>query len=379
MTPSPQKVLLIDIDSCVRCYACEIACRQEHDLTTETGASWCRVATVGPRWIDGKLHLDFVPLVCQHCDHPVCRTLCPSGAIQKDCQGRVVIDEGACTGCKLCVYGCPYGCMSFNEVRRTAGHCDLCVGRTEAGLEPACVQHCIGGALHFVGKEEIEECTSGQHTLFSGRICYASSRWRLQEVEPHPIGVALQKGRADELRGMGMGAKIRRVVTGHDDKGQAVVLMDGQAGNVRFREATGITSTLLWVTDSTPADLSGFADAADRDIGVAPPPNGSVFRIVEFPPEKQAGRVLSNEEMIKEMGLAAPGETGVKPRHPAMHRTESLDYGVVLSGEIDMLLDASEVHLKAGDVVIQRGTNHAWVNRGNDPCRVAFILIGAKR
>lgn len=176
-----------------------------------------------------------------------------------------------------------------------------------------------------------------------------------------------------------MGSKIRRVVTGHDEDGNAVVLMDGEAGNVRFREATGLTSTLLWVTDSTPANVSGVADGADRDIGVAPPPNGSIFRIVEFPPEKQIGKALSNEEMIKEMGLAAPVETGVKPRHPAMHRTESIDYGIVLSGEIHMLLDASEVHLRAGDVVIQRGTNHAWVNRGNDSCRIAFILIDAKR
>ena len=175
-----------------------------------------------------------------------------------------------------------------------------------------------------------------------------------------------------------MGSRIRRVVTGHDDKGKAVVLMDGEAGNVSFREATGITSTLLWVTDSTPADISGFADAAERDIGIPPPPEGSTFRVVEFPPEKQVGRALSHEEMVKEMGLAAPAEKGVKPRHPAMHRTESIDYAIVLSGEIDMLLDDSEVHLRAGDVVVQRGTNHAWVNRGNDPCRIAFILIGAK-
>jgi mannose-6-phosphate isomerase-like protein (cupin superfamily) len=175
-----------------------------------------------------------------------------------------------------------------------------------------------------------------------------------------------------------MGSKIRRVVTGHDDKGKAVVLMDGEAAKVRFREVSGTTSTLLWVTDSTPANISGAEDAADRDIGVAPPPEGSIFRIVEFPPEKQVGKALSQEEMIKEMGLAVPGGTGVKPRHPAMHRTESIDYGIVLSGEIDMLLDDSEVHLRAGDVVVQRGTNHAWVNRGNDPCRIAFILIGAK-
>ena len=78
------------------------------------------------------------------------------------------------------------------------------------------------------------------------------------------------------------------------------------------------------------------------------------------------------------IGLAPEGESRDKPRHPAMHRTKTIDYALILSGEIDMLLDDSEIHLKPGDVVIQRGTNHAWVNRGNTPCQVAFILVDAK-
>lgn len=176
-----------------------------------------------------------------------------------------------------------------------------------------------------------------------------------------------------------MGWEIRRVVTGHDDQGKAIVLKDGVAGNMRFREATGIRSALLWVTDSTPADISGFQDAGDTEIGVAPPQSGSIFRIVEFPPEKDVKGSLSNEEMLKEMGLGGHKQTGSPPRHPAMHRTDSIDYAVVISGEIDMLLDDSEVHFKPGDVLVQRGTNHAWVNRGIEPCRVAFILIGARR
>jgi Fe-S-cluster-containing dehydrogenase component len=139
--------------------------------------------------------MDFVPLVCRHCDDPICQAFCPSGAIFKSDDGLVLIDEAACSGCSLCVHGCPYGCISINEVRGTAGHCDLCRGRTEAGLEPACVQHCIGGALHFVGKQELRERTSGQHAVFSGRICYVSSKWKLQEGQPHPEGGALQEGR----------------------------------------------------------------------------------------------------------------------------------------------------------------------------------------
>lgn len=175
-----------------------------------------------------------------------------------------------------------------------------------------------------------------------------------------------------------MNSEIRRVVTSHDEQGKAIVLLDGAAPNVKVRQTTGIVSTVLWATDSTPPDISGNADAAERDMGVAPPPGGSIFRIVEFPPEKDTESDASQEEVLKEMGLTSSGETGGKPQHAHMHRTKSIDYAVVMSGEIDMLLDDSEVHLKAGDVVVQRGTNHAWANRGDGPCRIAFVLIDAK-
>jgi len=152
------------------------------------------------------------------------------------------------------------------------------------------------------------------------------------------------------------------------------VLIDGDAPNAKLRKASGLTSTLLWVTDGSPADNVGKDDAADREIGVAPPPSGSIFRVVDFPPEAETGSV-DNAAMLKEMGLS-----GVRadPRHATMHRTRSVDYAVVLSGEIDMLLDDSEVHLKAGDVIVQRGTSHAWVNRGKDSCRIAFVLVDAE-
>jgi quercetin dioxygenase-like cupin family protein len=172
-----------------------------------------------------------------------------------------------------------------------------------------------------------------------------------------------------------MTTPIRRVITGHDDNGTAIVTTDSDAPNARVRSASGLTSTLIWVEDHTPADNSGDADKADRESGVAPPDGGSVFRVVEFPPE-QAGESFSNEAMKKEMGLAA--DDGAIVRHPGMHRTRSVDYAIVISGEIDMLLDDSEVHLKAGDTLVQRGTNHAWANRGTEPCRIAFVLIDAK-
>ena len=171
---------------------------------------------------------------------------------------------------------------------------------------------------------------------------------------------------------------VRRVVTAHDESGKAVVVMDGAAPNVRHRKASRLISTLVWVTDETPADISGGADRADREAGVPPPPMGSVFRIVDFPPAGDASGV-DNEAVLREMGIdrANREHAGAPARNPFMHRTRSVDYAVVMSGEIDMLLDDSEVHLKAGDVLIQQGTSHAWFNRGKENCRMAFVLIDA--
>jgi hypothetical protein len=167
---------------------------------------------------------------------------------------------------------------------------------------------------------------------------------------------------------------VRRIVTGHDATGKAILLSDGAATNVKVRQASGgLVSTLLWVTDETPANVSGSQDRAVREIGVAPPARGSVFRIVDFPPTDGAG--MSHEAVIREMGLS--GHATGPSRHPLMHRTKSIDYVICIQGEIDMLLDDAEVHMKAGDVMVQQGTNHAWVNRSKANCRIAFVLIGA--
>jgi mannose-6-phosphate isomerase-like protein (cupin superfamily) len=155
--------------------------------------------------------------------------------------------------------------------------------------------------------------------------------------------------------------------------------MDGPASSIHNRAELGITNTLLWVTDSAPSDLSDQSDAATRKIGVTPPPGGTIFRVVEFAPPKDVSADYETKlKIVQGLGLAPEGPSRERPRDPGMHRTRTVDYGVVLSGEIDMLLDDSEVHLKAGDVIVQRGTNHAWLNRGNMPCRVAFILVDAK-
>jgi mannose-6-phosphate isomerase-like protein (cupin superfamily) len=174
---------------------------------------------------------------------------------------------------------------------------------------------------------------------------------------------------------MALSADVRRVVTTVDNNDKAVVLIDDKPQK-KVRPVSGTASRMFWVTDKTPADLSGTKDRAAIELGIMPPKGGSVFRMVDFPPETEEMRKMDVHAMHASLGDGAP-KRGKPPRHPAMHRTRTVDYAIVMSGEIDMLLDDGEVHLKAGDVLIQQGTNHAWVNRGKEPCRIAFILIDA--
>ena len=168
---------------------------------------------------------------------------------------------------------------------------------------------------------------------------------------------------------------IRRVVTSHDAAGKAIVLTDEIATNVRVRANGGLRSTLLWTTNATPATYA-TDDRGAIAIGTAPLPGGTIVRVVEFPPVDPAAEVDAGA-VAAEMGLDHDRRGRRAPRHPFMHATESIDYAIVLAGEIDMLLDEDEVHLRAGDVLVQQGTNHAWVNRGDRVCSIAFILIDA--
>ncbi len=142
--------------------------------------------------------------------------------------------------------------------------------------------------------------------------------------------------------------QLRRVVTGHDAEGQAVVQIDELCANVLSRRPLH-SSCVVWSSAEFPIDNAAPGDLAARDVAVVGKTD-SVFRVVEYQP-------------------------GVAPRN---HRTETLDYAVVLSGEIDMELDGTSVHLKQGDVLVQRGTIHNWVNRGTVPCTIAFVLIAAQ-
>jgi mannose-6-phosphate isomerase-like protein (cupin superfamily) len=166
---------------------------------------------------------------------------------------------------------------------------------------------------------------------------------------------------------------VRRVVTGLDDRNHAVVLFDSRIPIKQ--DSPVISSTNFWITDGTPPSL--YSKDTVRPIGVSPPDNGTKFRLVEFAPLSPEIEAKLPPEMIMK-GVAHAPEKGIPVKHPMMHRTRSLDYAVILSGEIDMMLDDTSVHLKQGDVIVQQATNHGWVNRGTQPCRILFVLMDSK-
>ena len=174
--------------------------------------------------------------------------------------------------------------------------------------------------------------------------------------------------------------RIRRVITGHDENGKAIVVSDELAPAVRTNPLRpGHISVDLWKTESAPVILRRTeSDPTAGPKQIHPPPRGTVFRISEIAPETDAIRKLDAakaQEVFREMGNESASTAGKGGRHPFMHRTETLDYAVVLSGEITMLLDDQDVVLREGDVVIQRGTNHAWSNRSDKPALMLYVLI----
>jgi mannose-6-phosphate isomerase-like protein (cupin superfamily) len=170
-------------------------------------------------------------------------------------------------------------------------------------------------------------------------------------------------------------AEVRRVVTTIDKQGKAVVLFDGGVPLQTMRSPNGAGD--MWSTRAYPVDFNWTDDRAKDHLGLHPPKNGTIFRVVDFVPTSDAINKMPMDTMMKVVGADAPAK-GLPPKHPMMHRTRTVDYAIIMSGEIDMMLDEGEVHLKAGDVVVQQATNHAWINRGTQPCRVAFILMDSQ-
>jgi len=174
---------------------------------------------------------------------------------------------------------------------------------------------------------------------------------------------------------------VRRVVTGHDAQGRAVFLEDGPVPRVqRIGGPAGPLFFEVWNTRATPAPIDATSgEPAESGIQLAPPQGGTRIRVLDIPPEDARIAALTPEQArahFAEVGAAeASSHTGRGSRHAFMHRTETIDYGIVLEGELTLILDAGETIVRAGDIVIQRGTNHGWANRSGRHCRIAFILI----
>jgi quercetin dioxygenase-like cupin family protein len=171
---------------------------------------------------------------------------------------------------------------------------------------------------------------------------------------------------------------IRRVVTGRDARGRSVIVSDGPSPHVlTIPGRADFALTNLWITDGAPASNAGNADAAARPVVLEPPRNGTIFRIVEFPPDRAPGG-FDRAAAFRAMGAGHAMDPDAS-RHAGMHKTDTVDYALVLSGEIWALMDDGETLLRAGDTLVQRGTNHAWSNRSDRPCLVAFVLVSASR
>ena len=175
---------------------------------------------------------------------------------------------------------------------------------------------------------------------------------------------------------------VRRVVTGHDAQGRSIIIGDGPSPHSNAPATVPeLVARVMWITEQTPASNAGNSDTAAAGLvpPIGPPPSGTIFRIADFPPDTcYDGADI--EQMFREIGGAdahAAGNVNDDQRHFWFHRTDTLDYAIVLEGEIWVLVDVGETLLRAGDVLIQRGTNHAWSNHSDRPCRIAFVLLDA--
>ena len=142
-----RRTLLFDEDECIGCFACEVACKQEHHIPT--GEHWIRILKVGPTRIGARLSMRFVAVHCRHCGKPPCMSACPVNAVSRRSDGVVLFNEEVCIGCQACVEACPFGVPQVRVEKNTVGACNLCFERTDRGLKPSCVHHCPTRALTF--------------------------------------------------------------------------------------------------------------------------------------------------------------------------------------------------------------------------------------
>ncbi len=171
--------------------------------------------------------------------------------------------------------------------------------------------------------------------------------------------------------------RVRRVLTGHDAAGRSTFIADGPAPNVKEMSAMpGLVLTDLWETRGAPASNAGQDDAASRPVHLEPPKNGTILRIVEFPPDSAWRHGTDGKDGFKSIGAGHAQDR--QSADPMMHKTSTVDYAIVLKGEIYAVMDTGEKLLRAGDILVQRGTNHSWSVRTSEPCIVAAVLVSAK-
>ena len=171
---------------------------------------------------------------------------------------------------------------------------------------------------------------------------------------------------------------IRRIVTGDDARGRSCIVEDAPAKVVRtVPERPGYRAINVWRTTQTPA-LIDAADSISSHEGILPPGQGSILRIIDFPPEPADPAERDRRIRATFGGIYKDAQHDGR-KHPGMHKTDTVDYAIVLEGEIWSVMDEGETLMRAGDVLIQRGTNHAWANRSQKTARIAFVLIDGKR
>ena len=172
---------------------------------------------------------------------------------------------------------------------------------------------------------------------------------------------------------------VRRIVTGNDAEGRSSIVEDGPTPAViTVPERPGYVVSNVWTTAETPADIDR-PDASTAHRGILPPGNGTILRVIEYPPEPETREEF--EAMARATFRALYPDVAHNPdaaTHAGMHKTGTVDYAIILDGEITAVMDDGETVMKAGDIMIQRGTNHAWANRSGKPCRIAFVLIDGK-
>jgi hypothetical protein len=172
------------------------------------------------------------------------------------------------------------------------------------------------------------------------------------------------------------------VVTGHDENGKAIVCSSGPLPKaVEIAAIPGTVFHEVWSTDAAPASGGNSPDPTRGALMLPPPARGTRIRFVDIPPDTPEFLVQGAARMkdaFTQAGDAAVSTVTAGSPHPLMHRTESIDYGVVIEGELTLVLDDSEVRLAPGSVVVQRGTNHAWANRSGRPCRMLFVLVDGR-